>query len=207
MPCYRSLSPANRDEKLQVIIAFPLPEQPWWVGSTLGVKVWCDNLTLAWGSVATGGWEVAGWRIRRAAGSAWGTVLVSTSKELDFLLLRLSGNLALSVNFYHLRASGGQSRLTLSDSPTEVRRLEEMREEIKEGGGSLWALPPMGILCTNNAPPPMSQENDEFWHVTMGCAGSCLQVRLQNMGGARGQLSVFSLQAASNESGDFLLEG
>lgn len=154
MPCYQSLSPANRDEKLQVIIAFPLPEQPWWVGSTLGVKVWCDNLTLAWGSVATGGWEVAGWRIRRAAGSAWGTVLVSTSKELDFLLLRLSGNLALSVNFYHLRASGGQSRLTLSDSPTEVRRLEEMREEIKEGGGSLWALPPMGILCTNNATHP-----------------------------------------------------
>lgn len=207
MPCYRSLSPANRDEKLQVIIAFPLPEQPWWVGSTLGVKVWCDNLTLAWGSVATGGWEVAGWRIRRAAGSAWGTVLVSTSKELDFLLLRLSGNLALSVNFYHLRASGGQSRLTLSDSPTEVRRLEEMREEIKEGGGSLWALPPMGILCTNNAPPP--HVSGEWW-VLARDHGLCRKLPaspITEYGGSKGQLSVFSLQAASNESGDFLLEG
>lgn len=164
MPCYQSLSPANRDEKLQVIIAFPLPEQPWWAGSTLGVKVWCDNLTLAWGSAATGGWEVAGWRIRRAAGSAWGPVLVSTSKELDFLLLRLSGNLALSVNYYHLRASGGQSRLTLSDSPTDVRRVEEMGKEIKEGGGSLWALPPMGILCTNNACPPSPRHvSGEWW--------------------------------------------
>lgn len=81
MPCYGSLSPANRDEKLQVIIAFPLPEQLWWVGSAWGIKVWCDNLTLAWGFEATGVWEVARWRGREVVISAWGKVLTSTPKR------------------------------------------------------------------------------------------------------------------------------
>ena len=81
MPRYGSLSPANRDEKLQVIIAFPLPEQPWWVGSAWGIKVWFDNLTLAWGSEATGVWEVARWRGREVVVFAWGKGLTSTPKR------------------------------------------------------------------------------------------------------------------------------
>lgn len=62
---------------------------------------------------------------------------------------------------------------------------------------------------TTPAPPPpaMSQENGEFWHVTMGWCRKLPASQITEYGGNKGQLSVFSLQAASNESGDFLLEG
>ena len=95
MPRYGSLSPANRDEKLQVIIAFPLPEQPRWVGSALGIKVWCDNLTLPWGFVTTGVWEMAGWRVREIDVSAQSTYFYPKRNWVSFSTS--CGNLTYSV--------------------------------------------------------------------------------------------------------------
>ena len=181
MPCYGSLSPANRDEKLQVIIDFPLPEQPWWVGSAWGIKVWCDNLTLAWGFEATGVWEVARWRGREVVISAWGKVLTLPPKELNFLFLCLwdSGLACRTITTESQWVAlwqWDQPWAIVSPGSWEVGgapRLHQGRRWGKRFRRSVdhSGQPPLwGALSTDNS--LCSWEKDEFCHGVLGSEAS-----------------------------------